>query len=463
MNYEDIYIPKSFTIGTFSYTSYGTKFDNCAFPTYKDNNGKWQRLHIFKRLTGGYAPHEQRDSRTQMIKDITQNVVAIDNTPVAGIKLCKFNSNIYSLSECEIGKWGQVVLQDPRGFYIGIGYNAFLRLMEYANWTMDKGVFGPIGNPIKIIYGWVHGSEFVVISENDPEYQKALSATKTYDEKYEDISYITERMLKVGEIYKMFNTDTYVRYIGKSQCYSSKLHRNAYKQNCYTEELLEELTALPVNKDVTGVYHVFYQLEEPAPSDITEHVECPYYIRKGISKQFIAVSAEEAIEANKMRMHNSTKLATLENIKDDMTKSLLFNKLKLNSNGIYNKVRLSVQQFKDLYVCDNKTKRLEYNDNYMRFMSAWNALFNVGNSWCRLCIYHANPRVDLVYVRKERSYSGYYDNERHKTLTTSIEKFVEDNPCYVYEMTLENGHVLPLHISFTIPHYSYVDSMSNYW
>lgn len=147
---EQNFIPEKFVIGK-SGTKSGSVCFSCRFPV----NGKmvWSGENNFKRLTGGYLPHSQKDSEVQILKEISGAVVEVPNTPISGIKIStRFNATLRN-------SFSWIILQDPRGFDVEITAANFKHLIS------DGVEFDGLELKGKFVYGF---NVFTSLSNVDP-------------------------------------------------------------------------------------------------------------------------------------------------------------------------------------------------------------------------------------------------------------------------------------------------------
>ena len=173
----------------------------------------------------------------------------------------------------------------------------------------------------------------------------------------------------------------------------------------------------------------------------------PYYAVSSISKMF---ETEESATYTGKHMHNSSKLLTLENIKEDMATSALFHKIDFSSKQT---VPLSFGHFSYmLNDLDSESKQLAARLCVMYpFRSHANSIVFKGNGlYCAFSIslYNAvfsvnKPTTDSYSWYNRQTYTKYEFSNAEKKHTT-IEKMYKDlQPC-INVWKLENGRELQL-------------------
>lgn len=313
-NYE-AFVPTKFMVG----------IDNksIGFLSMKDEHGKWTNVSVFEKHCG-YKPYTQKDASKEIDKVLTQQVQEIENVPTSRFKLVNVHKHIYHtdhFKDVEIS-----VLQDPRGWNVGIQTTVLQTLLESNGFNIENGEL--VG--VELMYCWPKSGNvpFSVAIAND--YAKKLqAATAKYVGMRETFAALKPSEIEVGKVYSSKTSKLsghLYMYLGKHDIFSDDAHLRAVMAENYNclEELAEQ------RNDITGEdKHVFYCLDSIKKDSYALRNNypgySPYYVTKNISKLFDKC---EVVDLAKYTMYNdSIKPCTFENIKNDMSRNALFNML----------------------------------------------------------------------------------------------------------------------------------------
>lgn len=307
------FIPTKFVIGIDN--------EGNGFPSMKDEKGKWTNLSIFEKHCG-YKPHTQKDARKEINKVLTQQVQEIDNVPTSGFHLidvhkCVYCSDYYRDVPC-------ATLKDPRGWEVSIQTSVLQSLLESNGYNIEDGEL--VG--IELMYCWLKHEDipFTVTIANDNA-KKLQTATDKFVSAREIYVALKPSEFEIGKIYSSKTSKLsghLYMYLGKHDVFSAEAHNRAVMAENY--DCLKEL--FESRNDISGKdKHVFYCLDSHKEDNYSLRNNCPgyspYYITGNLSKLFDKC---EDVDLTKYTMYNDdSKPCTFENIKDDMSKSALFN------------------------------------------------------------------------------------------------------------------------------------------
>jgi len=457
---EVMFIPDKVVVGKFNANEQmGCSRDyRAGFVTCRFKHEKWVSPTVFERLCG-FKPNVQRDAEKELRKAIENAVDEIDNVPVAGFKIAGFHDNIYGYCSKDYDVVGDVILEDPRGFCIGVTLEEMFSLLDKAGGNLKGHAF----ESLKLAYGWGPSMSLHLVSDADKWYEKAKAESQKKAKALRSIKSVKKAELVVGKAYKTFSPDikkvpipvgTYI-YMGIHDTYSIKCHKNALKHGTYSHAAFIEDEAYgrgDLGRSSTSGKMVFYHVGAKWTgkpwSDIDRQL--PYYFRADISQIF-----ESEVEIPKAEMHNSSLLVTCENIKADMEKCLLFNKLSLQPLGYADYSR---SLFETCYgYCNTQglklihsTERHPYDTFPAELMSSPIFWSPAKSDWIKLQTYSANrsQRTSDWVVKQSRqapanSWSFSYHTRREELKSLSYDKVYDLMKPQYMRLKLENGHELP--------------------
>ena len=318
----EAFVPLKFIVG----------IDNKSngFMSMKDEQGKWTNVSVFEKHCG-YKPHTQKDARKEINKVLTQQVQEIENVPTSGFKLVNVHNHIYHTDhfrDIEIA-----VLQDPRGWNVGIQTTVLQTLLESNGFNMENGEL--VG--VELMYCWPkHGDvPFSVTLANDKA-KKLQKATADFVGMRETFAALKPSEIEVGKVYSSKTSKLsghLYMYLGKYDVFSAEAHHRAVMAGNYNclKKLLEQ------RNDITGKdKHVLFCLDAYKEDSYFLRANhpgySPYYITGNLSKLFDKC---EDVDLTKYTMYNDdSKPCTFENIKDDMSKCALFNMIDFSKTHV---------------------------------------------------------------------------------------------------------------------------------
>ena len=331
------FIPEKIVLGKYSYPSeedYQSSITStiAAFPSCRLSSGKWSQTSIFERLCD-FKPNVQRDSEKELMKAIKNAVDEFDNTPQKGFKLIAWNENIYRFSGNDFTHTERIVLEDPRGFCIGIPIQEFFEILMSGDGNLKDGVLDA-----ECVYAWDEWS-FHIFPTSHKKYKKILAASRKVVQKEKDpTSYVRKSELQVGHVYQTsdkwrFASGEYM-YLGIHDTFSPRAHRDAFENGHYDIEKMckEESRGFYATDVSTSVGRmVFYRVGAKSckPDSRYNDHETVFVSRGDISKCFV-----KEVPLRSAKMYNdSSKPVTLENVQAAMKTCLLFNKLDLTDRN----------------------------------------------------------------------------------------------------------------------------------
>lgn len=108
------YRPSKFVVGYTDITLENSQKAKLGYPSCKWlKEGKWTETSRFSRITGGYAPHQQRDAEKQLKKDLGMKIEEFNNEPLEGFQILKVHHGYASNDHF-------VTVKDPRGFCLNL-------------------------------------------------------------------------------------------------------------------------------------------------------------------------------------------------------------------------------------------------------------------------------------------------------------------------------------------------------
>ena len=317
----DTFIPKKFMIGIDG--------GNAGFPSMKDKDGKWTNLSVFEKHCG-YKPHLQRDARKEIDKALKQSVREIENVPTSGFKLVDFQKCIYSSDYfrdifC-------VVLEDPRGWQISIEASVLQSLLESNRFNVKDGEL--VG--IELMYCWPNNSTPFSVVIADDNAKKIQEETDKYVSMRESIEALKPSQIEVGKVYSSKTSKLsghLYMYLGKHDIYSAEVQSRAVARGEYSHlnQFIERRDDIS-GKDKYVLYCIDSDRCDCWSLRNNEPGNSPYYVTSSLSKLFDTC---ESVDLVKYTMHNdNSKPCTFENIKEDMTRSAMFNMLDFSKTHI---------------------------------------------------------------------------------------------------------------------------------
>ena len=317
----EAFVPLKFVVG----------IDNKGngFMSMKDEQGKWTNVSVFEKHCG-YKPHTQKDARKEINKVLTQQVQEIENVPTSGFKLVSVHNHIYCtdhFKDVEIA-----VLQDPRGWNVGIQTTVLQTLLESNGFNIENGEL--VG--VELMYCWPRRDvPFSVTLANDHA-KKLQKATANFVGMRETFTALKPSEIEVGKVYSSKTSKLsghLYMYLGKHDVFSEETHSRAVMAGNYN--CLEEM--IKQRNDITGKdRHVFFCLDSRKEDSyfLRDNYPgySPYYITGNLSKLFDKC---EDVDLTKYTMYNDdSKPCTFENIKDDMSKCALFNMVDFSKTHV---------------------------------------------------------------------------------------------------------------------------------
>lgn len=193
MVYRKAYRPSKFTIGYRD--GKVNSSPKIGYPTCKWlREGKWTELGRFSNHTGGYKPHQQRDEKKQLKKDLGMKLEELDNEPISGFRVLEAHHGYASNDHF-------IRVLDPRGFCLCLDP----RFVENTILKYHLGISGSGEIEGKWFYLW--GDEKFVGIRPESE----LSSVVVDDHKLaaleKNLKSYTIEDLVVGKVYVMTSTN----------------------------------------------------------------------------------------------------------------------------------------------------------------------------------------------------------------------------------------------------------------
>lgn len=379
IEYAIDYIPNKITVGLFNYECETIKNNTvpAGFISWKNPKGKWRSPSIFERLCG-FKPHKQLDSVKELTKTIKNCVIEYDNVPVSSLKVISWNEDVYSMDNTNnhYDCTHNVLLEDPRGFVIGISNDDFFELLKYSGWNLKDGILN-----VEVVYASVfYNSGLILLPTTHNKYQEiADKSKKLFEKEKSKDTYITKSQLKVGHVYMSsehapFKKGEYM-YLGIHNTYSLRCHVEAVRTGKYhlDKYLNNEKRNQDIWQQTTKGRMIFYKINSSEKKWNAHHSalynpEEIYVARPNISKCF---THEVELDKYAKMYNDSSKKVTYENVLADMQKSIIFNKIKLLNytpeiNNIYCTYRpISYDAFELLLAHNDLANRKHTNKNYI--------------------------------------------------------------------------------------------------
>lgn len=338
-NYNHLfYIPKTFVVGI-------DQENDAGFPTMKDHKGNWKSAGVFKNICG-FQPWEQRDKSKEISKVLQAAVQTVDNAPTAGFKILSLHKNAYCPKTSLYYNIETALLQDPRGWNVVVPLRSLDCILSNSGWNVKDGeILG-----VKLMYAWkseccadkgmriyCNRGPFELVPECKESLASQADTVKLLDKK-DSAEYIKPSKFVIGKVYSSkvskLAGHNYM-YLGTSAVYSPSCQQKALRKGSYEhlKQCIEDRT------DITAESrHIFYCIDFNMPEIVNMYSgnTCrrpgyePYCVMSSLSKVF---EIEEPAACDGKTMHNSRLPLTLENIKEDMATSALFNKLSFSSRA----------------------------------------------------------------------------------------------------------------------------------
>ena len=331
----DTMIPKSFVVGISE--------DGAGFLSMKDEAGKWTNLSVFEKHCG-FKPYTQMDSVKELNKAVSQNVREIENTPTGGFKIVNLTECVYCTDHFRNSTY--VRLHDPRGWDISVETKTLQSILDANGGNVKDGEI--VG--VKLIYCWPNRGVPFSVSIADGHCADIQKATDDFVSARDKIVTIKPAEFKVGKVYTSRTSkmagNKYM-YLGKHDVFSTDLQLTAVMRKDYSD--LEE--RINDRMDITGVgRYVFYCLDSDRSTNgwsLTNNTPgvSPYYVTSSISKLFDR--EETGVDPSKFTMHNSAKPCTYDNIREDMSRSAMFNQIDFAASEKY--VKVDVDAAEDVF------------------------------------------------------------------------------------------------------------------
>lgn len=355
-NYNHLfYIPKTFVVGI-------DQENGAGFPTMKDHKGNWKSTGVFKNICG-FQPWEQRDKSKEISKVLQAAVQTVDNAPTAGFKILSLYKNPCCPKTSLYYNIATAVLQDPRGWNVVVPLRSLDCILSNSGWNVKDGeILG-----VKLMYAWksmccadkgmrcyCNSGPFELVPECKETLASQADTAKLLDKK-DTAEYIKPSKFVIGKVYSSkvskLAGHKYM-YLGTSAVYSPSCQENAVKKGCYEhlKRCIEDRTDFTAESR-----HIFYCIDFSKPELVNMHMSdtCrspgyePYCILSSLSKVF---EIEEPAACDGKTMHNSRLPLTLENIKEDMATSALFNKLDFSSRA---EALVDIGMFVEAFLANN--------------------------------------------------------------------------------------------------------------
>lgn len=330
------YIPRTFVIGIGK--------ENIGFPSAKEPYANkasktWTNPSIFLNHCGFKPTSQKLTDVEQKKKDAV--VKTIDNSPISGFKVVSF-------SRMSHDRWSNdemqyVTLFDPRGWNIEITEDNLFNLLVKNKMNLVDGEL--IGLKLSYGFGWIYDAKgqsftadepmFALVPEGDEAFELSEKLNSIIEDTADTTTYIKPSELKVGEVYSAKNgkmASSMFMYMGQHDTYSQRCHERAVRLKKYElEPFIKDRT------DVTGIKkHVFYRLNGIGKYEHFGHSndphDSPYVVLSTANKLFDKHVAN--VDFSKFKLYNDeSQFCTYENVKYDMSHSLLFNKVDFSNEA----------------------------------------------------------------------------------------------------------------------------------
>lgn len=336
------FIPDSVSVGMFgigcSADRAGTEMTphtvgEYGFVTCRFRYDQWVSPGVFERLTK-YKPSNQRDRAAQLRKSVDGSVSEFENGPVSGFKIVAWHANPYDFCTKDYDRSGDVVLEDPRGFMVSLGQDQFFESLKMSGGNVSGHVLSG-----EFVYGWEnHTKGLTLVPVSHPEYPGWKKASDACRVKDRGGAAVSKKDLVPGRVYravKVLKGDW--MYVGVVDTYSQACHADAFDNNgrYSVDEFVERESGVLREKwhtvwPTTRGKLVFYSMSSQAQQ---------YVVRTDVSGVFSCevrpkpdgtYAGEDGTAY--MMYSDRTKPVTFENVKDDMSSSPAFTKIRFTSD-----------------------------------------------------------------------------------------------------------------------------------
>jgi len=448
------YIPQRVHVGRFTKAS--TALD-CGYVTCKYKEMKWIGESIFSRLTGGFAPHSQKNAEVELKKTIAAGVADLENVPMEGFKLIPSTDydlhDIYGIQEFRSAY--NILIEDPRGFVFAISRRELFNLLEHNGCNIADGVLKG-----KFCYAFTnYTSRALLISEDDEDYANVKSNSDDIIAQHQNREHVLPSKLVIGKVYRADSNKLpkgLYMYLGKHDVYSPLLHDNAFSMKSYAP--YEKLFASRPN-DITSKHRsVLYYLGDDK-NDFAKASAATYVVKSSVSKMLFESDVE--VDLTKMHMPDCPGSdCTYESICNDMKHNAMFNKIDFQHKPAL--VKMPYELFAAMFDVTKQSKNDLLDD--LRFYPFWlhsSACFYTSAGKIAF-IAQMPERVTMSYTKRYRvaelqenerklssrsSYSSYYRNGCVWVTTLdkdfdSFQEFYDAVQPYMLELKLENGNMI---------------------
>lgn len=444
------YIPQKIYVGKFTKAKLHA---DCGFVTCKYKEMKWTGENIFTRLTGGFAPHSQRDAEVELTKTINAAVTDLDNMPISGFKLVPSTEydfhDIYGIQEFRNSN--NMLVEDPRGFIIAISRRELFSILEQNGCNIKDGVIEG-----KFCYAFTsYSSRALLISGDDEHYAEVKAKSDDVIEQHKCKVHVMPSKLVPGKVYRAdmnkLPKGLYV-YLGKHDVYSTNLQENAYRHKSY-EHIEEE--RVKRSNDITGkMRNVLYYLGD----DTKDFARCTaetYVMKSNVSKMLL--ECDDDVDLTKLKMPDCPGSdCTYESICNDMKHNALFNKISFKS--VPRLVKMPFELFSALFDRTTSSSNDIFAD--LRFYPFWlysSTYFYTSTGKIQF-IAQMPERQTMSYTKryrvaemrtetKQSFYSSYYRSGKVWETTVdrdfdSFRDFYDAVQPYMADIELENGELM---------------------
>lgn len=211
----------------------------------KYRNSVWAALGKFTKMTGGFKPGKQQDGSVELVKQVTGKVQEFENVPAAGFKLVPAkvvdnfwvtHSDLHDLRK--LNDEVNYVVEDPRGFRVGITAAELADIMAASGGCMDDYVF-----KTELAYIWREpGRQPTLIPASSDVWKRSWEESRKEESAAAARKFLKWKQLRPGQIYTIERKrpSAAIPYaadrallLGESAVFSQHMHSTALRLGRY--------------------------------------------------------------------------------------------------------------------------------------------------------------------------------------------------------------------------------------
>lgn len=277
-------------------------------------NDVWSDLGCFTRATGGFKPGRQLDSSVELAKHVSGKVLELDNVPVAGFKLKLGEASVsmdsgmsyHNPELCNIRpfyEWARFVVEDPRGFSIGIEESELALVLEASGGKLDGWTI-----PVELAYVWpAKNSKPMLVPVSSAIWKEAWEASRKAESEAASRKFVKKEDLIPGKLYMAARTKKDLDsgsfqeavFLGQTEVYSHLATSVAIRTGSYPDKaILQDHLDKAANPMSSAKIQCFRKRDFQVASNFVfasvSQNGTPFWMAKSISKLFPEDAQPEA-------------------------------------------------------------------------------------------------------------------------------------------------------------------------